>query len=738
MSVFEHPAYQAEQENLIRTLSVVEKETFLAEEELTDSERELKHARAYDPDKLPVREMLYAKAVSLLRTLALSAKKPYFTRIDFREDGKEKETLYIGKYGLTDTDSLKSVVVDWRAPLANLYYSGQLGRVNYTAPDGKVEGELTLKRQFDIEDGKLVSIFDTDIVSQDAYLQSALNAMSGDRLKEIVTTIQAEQNYVIRHPLKRSLIVAGAAGSGKTTIALHRIAYLLYAFQNQLNPKNMLIIAPNPLFLNYIAGVLPDLGVEEVRQTTFHLLISDWLGKALPSVDISDRTERVLNAPKTEFKALSAAAQFKGSLRFMQLLDAFLDAYERDFAPEDGISFGPVELYSKEEMDRFLLIDEKPFPMQRRVSEFKKQLTKRANTAAKQLGAWFTRECDRRAALLRESTHDNETLKAKLRRLYETRDERIRQTNEQVKPFVKKTLDELPTLSPPELYKLFLEEIARSNGEAEKEAAERTLERISKKKPFEPEDIAPLAYISMRVLELSRFDVRHIVIDEAQDFNAFEIALLMKMMPGATFTIVGDLMQGIHAWRALSGWKALYDDLFKGAASMHSLITSYRNTVEIMNTALRAASHFPTPRQTEVHPVERHGETPVFTPFTSAGRQVQLIRETVSAWKEKGMTTLAVITRTESEAMQLLKRLPAEMNARYLDVNNEDYTAGIYIAPASGVKGLEFDGVIMADASDECFPMNEADAKLLYVCLTRPLHKLAVFYNSSLTPLLAE
>ncbi|MBQ9854834.1 MAG: UvrD-helicase domain-containing protein, partial [Clostridia bacterium] len=442
MSVFEHPAYQAEQENLIRTLSVVEKETFLAEEELTDSERELKHARAYDPDKLPVREMLYAKAVSLLRTLALSAKKPYFTRIDFREDGKEKETPYIGKYGLTDTDSLKSVVVDWRAPLANLYYSGQLGRVNYTAPDGKVEGELTLKRQFDIEDGKLVSIFDTDIVSQDAYLQSALNAMSGDRLKEIVTTIQAEQNYVIRHPLKRSLIVAGAAGSGKTTIALHRIAYLLYAFQNQLNPKNMLIIAPNPLFLNYIAGVLPDLGVEEVRQTTVHLLISDWLGKALPSIDISDRTERVLNAPKTEFKALSAAAQFKGSLRFMQLLDAFLDAYERDFAPEDGISFGPVELYSKEDMDRFLLIDEKPFPMQRRVSEFKKQLTKRANTAAKQLGAWFTRECDRRAALLRESTHDNETLKAKLRRLYETRDERIRQTNEQVKPFVKKTLDE--------------------------------------------------------------------------------------------------------------------------------------------------------------------------------------------------------------------------------------------------------------------------------------------------------
>ena len=265
MSLTAHPAYSEEIAHLNQTLSVVSAEQILADEELAGAQAELSHARAYDPDKLPVREMLYAKALSQVKTLKLSAKKPYFTRIDFTEDGGQSETFYIGKYGVTETKTLKSVVVDWRAPLANLYYSGQLGRVDYTAPDGKVEGELTLKRQFDISDGVLHSIFDTDIVSQDAYLQSALNAMTGDRLKEIVTTIQAEQNYVIRHPLKRSLVVAGAAGSGKTTIALHRIAYLLYAFSRQLRPENMLILAPNPLFLNYIAGVLPDLGVENVK-----------------------------------------------------------------------------------------------------------------------------------------------------------------------------------------------------------------------------------------------------------------------------------------------------------------------------------------------------------------------------------------------------------------------------------------------------------------------------------------
>ena len=153
--------------------------------------------------------------------------------------------------------------------MANLYYAGQIGEISYEAPDGRVEGELLLKRQFGIEDGVLRTIFDTDLASQDEYLQSVLGAMSGDKLKDIVTTIQAEQNFVIRYPLSRTLIVQGVAGSGKTTIALHRIAYLLYAYKDQVRPEHMLILAPNPLFLNFIAGVLPDLGVEQVKQSTF-------------------------------------------------------------------------------------------------------------------------------------------------------------------------------------------------------------------------------------------------------------------------------------------------------------------------------------------------------------------------------------------------------------------------------------------------------------------------------------
>lgn len=731
-----HAAWDAENAHLSRTLSVIEAEKTRAAEELKDAEAQLKEARAYDPDKLPIREILYVKAFETERGMTVALGKPYFTRIDFTEDGGSKSTYYIGKYGVIDSDTLESVVVDWRAPLANLYYSGQLGRVEYVAPDGKVAGDLTLKRQFDISDGKLNSIFDTDIVSQDAYLQNALNQMNGERLKEIVTTIQAEQNYVIRYPLRQSLVVQGVAGSGKTTIALHRIAYLLYAFRDQLRPENMLILAPNPLFLNYIAGVLPDLGVERVNQTTFPMLLSDWLGRMLGKIDFSDRTETVLNLPADERKALTRIARLKGSVKLQTALDAFFSSWESRFSPEDGIRFGPVSLWTKEEMDRFLFVDEAPFPMARRVSEFKKQLLLRAKAAAKRLEAWFLSESDRRAELIRKEHESKPDLVAHLNRLYESRDARIRQTREQVKPFADEVIASLPSMEPISLYRDFWESVEDDYGFSE--AARRTIARIDAKMPLEPEDAAPIAYLAMKLHELPRHEIRHVVIDEAQDFSAFEYMLLTRMMPSATFTVVGDLMQGIHSWRGLQSWDEITQSVFRGACSTHSLITSYRSTVEVMETALRVAKHRPTPGQTEVRSVIRHGEKTEFRAFTGEAEQASLIADTIARWQEAGMRVIAVIERRRETVARLVKRLPAQLNARVLDTEDTEYTGGVYVSPASAVKGLEFDGVIIADASENLYPDADLDARLLYVALTRPLHRLCVLYSGTITPLLAE
>ena len=736
MALFNHPAYTEEQTKLKETRGVIHKEQIIAEDELYASERELKYARAYDPDKLPIREMLYTKAAENVKTLALADVRPYFTRIDFKEDSQDVRTYYIGKYGVTNSDSLAPVVIDWRAPLANLYYSGQLGRVNYTAPDGKVEGELTLKRQLDVQNGELISIFDTDIVSQDSYLQNALNAMSGDRLKEIVTTIQAEQNYVIRHPLRRSLIVQGAAGSGKTTIALHRIAYLLYAFQQQLKSENMLILAPNPLFLNYIAGVLPDLGVDRVMQTTFTGLISNWLPKSIGKIDTADRTERVLSAKPEERARITEIARTKGSIAFMRALNAFLNDYETNYAPDDGIAFGPIQLWSKEEMDRFLLEDEKPFPMARRVEEFKKQLTKRANNAAKRMNAYLMKECERRMEALYATEKDPALLRQRLKRLYETRDERLKQTLDHVKPFVKNAIDALPTLEPRALYTAFLKKAAENDPDGRiRNACSHTLMRMEEKKPLEMEDLAPIAYIAMRVLELKKFEIRHIVIDEAQDFSPFEFELLSKMMSAATFTIVGDLMQGIHAWRGTTDWNELKDCAFYESCERHMLVTSYRNTVEIMNAALLVAKRRPAGSQ-EVRPVERHGQPPTLIRFHTQTEQLSGIISELKKWQADGMRSICIIARTEKEAKRLAAKLPAETGARLMDVNSESYESGVYVAPASAVKGLEFDGVIIADASADEYPDDDLNARLLYVCLTRPLHRLTVFYTSALSKLL--
>lgn len=738
MAELNHPDAPAELAHLKQTLDLIAREQVVAHEELSRATEELNVARKYDPDALPLREMLYARANQSVRNLEKAYLRPYFTRVDFIEaQDQVKREYYIGRYGVMHSDTLEPEVIDWRSPVANLYYSGQVGPMHYVTPDGDMQGELTLKRQFGIEDSKLLTIFDTGVVSQDAYLQSVLGAVSGDRLREIVTTIQAEQNYVIRHPLNVPLVVQGVAGSGKTTIALHRIAYLLYTFQDKLQPEHMMILAPNPLFLNYISGVLPDLGVERVKQTTFPLLMAEWLGKALPKAEKADTLEHQLAMAPEERERAAQIAHVKGSLEMEARLNAWLDQFEERLVPEGDLLFGPVRLYSRDQLRDCLLKDLKPFPLERRVKEFKKILTRKVKEAANKVIEWLMEECERRVERLMATLPNDEARRGRIRALYDSRDQRIQQSKDQIKPYIKQVLDGFPSLQPLDCYRAFWQDQLDSTDEDLRAAAQYTVQRLKAKRPsVDAEDAAPLAMMAMRLIELSRMDVRHIVIDEAQDFSPLEFMLLRRMSRDASMTVVGDLMQGVHAWRGLTDWKQLTGGVFEGKAVQHYLVTSYRNTVEIMNCALRVARNRPTPGQREAKPVLRHGPEPGFTPFETAEQQAALVAEIIRKWREEGMSTIAVVDRTEKQLSALMKRLPKDLNIRLLDVNDESYSGGILAAPASSVKGLEFDGVIMADLSEDHFQDQELDARLLYVCLTRPLHRLAGLYRGELTPLL--
>lgn len=737
MADIQHPAAGEELAHLDETKQTITLLQELGQKELMSSTAKLNEARRFDPDNLPLREMMYARAVQHVRNMELAMLRPYFTRINFIEESGEKNVYYIGKYGLMTPDYRDVVVVDWRSPVANLYYSGQVGPMHYIAPDGEVRGELTLKRQLGIENGQLQTIFDTDVVSQDVYLQSVLGATTGERLKEIVTSIQAEQNFVIRHPMNVSLVVQGVAGSGKTTIALHRIAYLLYAFQEKLEPDHMLILAPNPLFLNFIAGVLPDLGVERVKQTTFLRFVGEWMGKLLPKVQESDPLESILNLPVDERERISTIAHVKGSLRMAEELNRWMDGFEQRFPRIGALKFGPVTVFTEEELAKHILVDQRPFPLSRRLTEFKKALTSRTKDAAQKIIDWLEQETDRRTEKIRNTLPPTEERRLKLVSLYHSRDQRIEEAKAKIKPFIKETMERFEELSPIRLYREFWQDMLTSEDEAMRIAAEESVEKLSGK-TISMEDVAPLTLIAMRTHELPRLDIRHVVVDEAQDFSALEFHLIRKMTRNAPMTLVGDLMQGVRSYRGLTDWGEVTDGLFGGKAVMHHLVTSYRNTMEIMNTALRVADKRPVPGQQAAKPVLRHGPEPEFMNFASARDQAEKIAQIIRKWKDEGMSTIAVIDRTDAQLKALMKKLPEDIGARLLDVNGEEYAGGVTLAKAADVKGFEFDGVILADASEERFPDRELDARLLYVCLTRPLHRLACLYSGGISPLLGE
>ncbi len=726
MAAAEHPAYGEEILYLNSTQEVIKRERKIAEAERTEAETALAHARRFDPDALPIREMLFARAEQTLKNLAAARIKPYFTRIDFTEKGDVSRTYYIGKYGVLRSEDLEPQVIDWRAPVANLYYSGQIGPLKYSAPDGDVEGELTLKRQFGMEDGEIVSIFDTDIVAQDAYLQEALTQTTGERLKEIVTTIQAEQNYVIRYPLERNLVVQGVAGSGKTTIALHRIAYLLYSYSNRLDPRSMLILAPNPLFLNFISQVLPDLGVENAKQTTFLRFMGDYLGDDMPKTDIETGVQGMLSLAEDELERRTGIMKYKGSAEFMCLLERWLDDFEDDFPLEDDIEFGPVTIYTADELRRFLLVDEKPFPLRRRLEELKKQLKTRVKGAVNRLNDWYTRECDKRITALGSTGLSKEERTLRAEKLLASMEERKAQVKKQGSRFPNDALKLFPDTDPEKLYRRFWQDMLDGGAEG---CLKQTAKDVLSHKNYRREDIAPIALIAMRTLEKKRPDVRHIVIDEAQDFNAFEVEILKRICRGATFTIVGDLMQGIAGYRGLDSWRELTEGVFDGGCKMHELVTSYRNTVEIMEFATRVLKAMPVEGLSAAKPVLRHGEKPIFEKGTEEDAA-----KLAEKWHSEGMASVAIMARSR----KVLSGISEKYGWPVLDPDADEYPAGVMLAPADTVKGLEFDAVIVLDADMETYPARALDARLLYVCLTRALHKMAVFYNDAPTPLLAE
>ncbi|MBP7175888.1 MAG: AAA family ATPase [Thermoclostridium sp.] len=759
MPEMNHPDYPEESENLQYTKKYVEKalQKTIEEKESIDQKVDygFKHANSegsQDYIDLLVNTRIQGYQAIRVKNLTKAVDKPYFSRIDFQEDTSDVlEKLYIGKVSLAREEDQKILIVDWRAPISNLYYEGRLGDAAYICPDGSIEGKLSLKRQFTIDEGKLLNIFDIDITTNDELLQSCLGANADNRLKDIVSTIQEEQNRIVRANMWKPLIVQGAAGSGKTTIALHRIAYLVYTFDKTFDPESFMIIAPNKLFLNYISEVLPELGVDRVKQTTFKDFAMDLLRKKFKIQDENEKLVSFSNSERTpEQKAvderLKKCSRLKCSMEFKEIIDRYIAKVEKSYIPKQDFRIGRTVVYSYEEINGLFLVEYQRWPFAQRIDEIKKHLTTGLEKKKQQMKAEIQHKGFEFLQKVKNSSKNPEEKQSLIQRLYQRQEEAIAELEQKVKKAVREYVKLIEKPDPAEYYKDCIRTIVEDASPQDGFYAilpflKETSEKLFSKGFIELEDLAPMIYLKYRIYGMDeKIPVKHIIIDEAQDFSAFQIYVLRKIIKDSSFTILGDICQGIHSYRGVHSWDDIKQNVFEEKdCEILMLEKSYRTTVEIMEAANRVIDHLHQDSIPKGQPVIRHGEPAKILKQKNTRETVEKIKHILHTEIGQQFKSAAVICKTLEECQKVYDAVRKDIQDIHMITGKEDeYKSGVVIVPSYLSKGLEFDIVILSNANSAHYQEDELDIKLLYVSMTRPLHKLFILYEGELSPLLHE
>lgn len=752
-----HSAYEEELKRLEDTLVYVNKslddmtsrnETLTQKVEYTKKHYNSESSQDYV--ELMVNTMMQSSAELKLRNLITAKSKPYFSRIDFKEEGKvESEKLYIGKMSLIKEENQEIIIVDWRAPIANLYYEERLGDAAYNCPDGNIQGQLMLKRQFTIENGELKGIFDIDVTTNDEFLQSYLGANADNRLKDIVSSIQAEQNQIIRSDMWTPLIIQGAAGSGKTTIALHRIAYLIYTYEKDFKPENFMIIAPNKFFLNYISEILPELGVEKVKQTTFEEFAQEIIGKKQKVKEPNEKLMLFVDYNTTEEQKkvndlLKEATGFKASMMFKELLDDYIEIIEGSFIPKEDFKLDNFVLFKYEEINNLFINQYKRLPIVKRLEEIKKHLSNRLKTRKDAIINQLQQECDMTIMRLKLLMEDGEQRKKLIIETIDKKDDIVNKFQKYASSAVKEYIAKISKLNAMDYYKdLISNEVlfnklteGRIDGGVSEFLREYT-KKILNSGFVDIEDFAPIVYLKYKIHGVDeKINVKQIIIDEAQDFSVFQIYVLKKII-NSSFTIFGDLSQGIHSYRGVKDWNDVKSEVFDGKSNFLTLEQSYRTTVEITEAANTVIGKLKDSKLIPSKPVFRHGEKVKVIKRKDLKDIVLDMEQKIKEFKNDGYKTIAIVCKTLEEGKELLEYFKDSKNRPYILTGDEKvYKGGVVIVPSYLAKGLEFDAVMIANAEKQEYGENELDIKLLYVCMTRPLHKLYVYYHDELSTLL--
>jgi DNA helicase-2/ATP-dependent DNA helicase PcrA len=648
---------------------------------------------------------------------------PYFGRIDFIENGEQKaEKYYIGISTLVN-DNFDFLIYDWRAPISSMFYDYEIGESSYECPEGIINGKLTLKRQYKINNDKIEYMFDSNLKIDDDILQDILSKSTDNKMKAIVTTIQREQNKVIRNEEYKNLIVQGPAGSGKTSVALHRIAYLLYKHRDKIKPQNIIIFSPNDVFNDYISNVLPQLGEDNMYQTTFKEYMHKALGDGFIKEDYCQMMEYILDSKKeSTYQNRISNIKFKSSMEFLDILKGYVSYLERKDRNFTDIIIKDRLIISSKDIKELFFKDYAQMPLKKRLQKIKDRILFLVEPYKKErIGEVASELYDSGSYIdkVEIMEHSVAIVKNEMMNMYNN----INQMTEFDLVDIYKNLFEN--------FELFsADSIIKYNEVEIDKIINYTLENLSDR-VLNYEDQISLLYLKGAMGDLPETsEIKYVIIDEAQDYTPLQYHIFCQLFKSANMTILGDLHQSINPFMNVGDYENISYIFPKDNTCIINLTKSYRSTMEITKFSRRLLNKDITDEC-----IERSGDKPLLLSLQDERAiKVRLIDD-IEMYKEKGYKSIGILTRTAQEAREVYSFLKDKIDVKAILNDEDEYVSGNLVMPAYLAKGLEFDVVLIYNAGNENYDCEE-ERLLLYTACTRALHILCIYYTGKLTPLL--
>ena len=633
----------------------------------------------------------------------------YFARIDF-DDGDEILPVYIGIASLQQGDDF--FVYDWRAPISSMFYNSEIGDASYTISSGdKVTGKITLKRQYKISGGKLIEVFDTDMQIIDSILKRMLSENASNKMKNIVNTIQKEQNEIIRKNNVDILVVQGPAGSGKTSVAMHKIAYLLYSERDKINNSNVMILSPNDIFNNYISDVLPDIGEDNVVQATFAEFAKSYINEFTLNTKIEDVYEIVYGEKTEEFRKKYQELKFKHSQMYINIILDYIEKNKISLFGFEPIEINDQVIMTLDEMEKIASI----------VKASGESLYARGKKIIERIFMVAGQKTQKHLTLEKIKGQFNENLtkiKTKIAGLYES----LYENEDKFISFVTAEFEKYNKENDLKKY-----DLSFIFNETKKSINEGILEY---------QDVTPFMFLKSKIIGISaNKNIKYVMIDEAQDYSLTQYKIISMLFKHANISLLGDINQSISPFNSIKNYDNIVSILKtqkQGAISDYRELTkTYRCTYEINNFAKKIF-----PETAKYSQIERHGDEVIIRQQNSYDVS-EIIERAIEL--KKSFNTVAIICKNISETLLYKEKVQEHENPnlfRMVTKNDNIFVSDkIMIIPSYLSKGLEFDAVLVSNASSNNY--TDKERKLFYVISTRALHKLEIYYTDTLTNLIS-